>query len=121
MDDQTPGAVKAPLEAPVRPRAWCAPAIGGDYLSRHPSLPNNGDQPMAWEPLYDGHALDAAVEQANARQNGAWRLMCEKLVAVERAWFAQVLSEWDRTEDVEELLRMRLAGPNVRANLDPTA
>ena len=35
-------------------------------------------------------------------------------VAAERAWFVQVLSEWDRTEDVEHVLRLRLAGPNVR-------
>lgn len=28
--------------------------------------------------------LEAAVEQANARQNASWSLMCEKMVAAER-------------------------------------
>ena len=37
----------------------------------------------------------------------AMRAYAAAAVAAERAWFAQVLSEWDSTADVEELLALR--------------
>ena len=38
----------------------------------------------------------AAVAQANERQNAAWRLMCEKMVAAERErWRSAVMLELD--------------------------
>lgn len=96
MNEETPKATAggSPLDGGVRPRAW-ALAIhqrfgGGDYVCRTPT--ENG---LPYEPLYDQAAIDAAV-------------------AKERAWFVQVLSEWDRTEDVEEVLRLRLEGPNAK-------
>ena len=92
-EDTTQAAVGAPLERGVRPRAW-ALAIhprfgGGDYVTSRPT-----EEGLPYEPLYDQAAIDAAV-------------------FAERAWFVQVLSEWDKTEDVEDVLRLRLEGPNV--------
>ena len=49
------------------------------------------------QPLHDQAALDAAVEQANARQNAAWRLMCEKMVAAERERWCDLLRECEQS------------------------
>lgn len=60
-------AVAAPVDQPVRPRAWALPipamAGGGDLLRAKPTT----DRPEAWEPLYDQAALDAAVAAERER------------------------------------------------------
>lgn len=92
-DERTPTAALAlPVQSPVRPCAWTLQAeldARGTTCRAHLwfSDPVNS----AWAPLYDQAAVDAAVERANARQNAAWRLMCEKMVAAERErWRAAV-------------------------------
>ena len=68
MDDQTQGAVKAPLEAPVRPRAWAwkdEPSGIEVYSGWDEPRPTNGS-----EPLYDQAAIDAEV----AAERERWRV-----------------------------------------------
>jgi hypothetical protein len=70
-----------PVDGTVRPVAWCIEYAGNEkelYFERRP-------YGISQSPLYDQAALDAAVEQANARQNSAWRLMCAKMIEAERA------------------------------------
>jgi hypothetical protein len=75
-------AVAVPVEPSVRPRAWALAAAGGDYdyLRSVPSLPNNGDPPMNWEPLYDQATLDAAV----AAERERCAVLCDQLDAMSR-------------------------------------
>jgi hypothetical protein len=71
MDDQTPEAVKAPLEAPVRPRAWAwkdEPSGIEIYSGWDEPRPTNGS-----EPLYDHAAIDAAVTAERTRIAEAMR------------------------------------------------
>lgn len=89
MNEQKVPAVAGRVEQPVRPRAWLlegTQAVEFDEQRYHVG--------SEWTALYDQAALDAAVEQANARQNAAWRLMCEKMVAAEQKRCANVVRYW---------------------------
>lgn len=85
-DEPTPTAALAlPVELPVRPCAWTLQTeLDSRETTCRAHLWFSDPVNSAWAPLYDQAALDAAVEQANARQNAAWRLMCDKMVAAER-------------------------------------
>jgi hypothetical protein len=48
--------------------------------------------------------IAAAVEQANARQNASWRLMCEKMVAAENKQFDAGKNNY-HDEDIKRLVR----------------
>lgn len=95
-----------PVEQPVRPCAWkcfnCANTSDCEGATTGDNWCNSCGACETMLPLYDQATLNAAV-------------------LAERAWFVQVLSEWDRTDDVEDVLRLRLEGPNVGGNrLAPT-
>jgi hypothetical protein len=44
--------------------------------------------------LVEIKAADKATEEANARANASWTLMCNKMVAIEREACAQIADEW---------------------------
>ena len=57
-----------------------------------------------------------ATEEANARANASWTLMCEKMVAFEREACAKVCDEYSATGKIEEFDRGWLAcAKNVAA------
>jgi hypothetical protein len=94
---QKPNAGVIPVDGKVRPRCWANINKAGD-VTHHA----NNRSSWADSPLYDQAAIDAAVEQAIARNNAAWRLMCEKMVAAEREKSprfnaVRALEAWDST------------------------
>jgi len=51
---------------------------------------------------------EKATEEANARANASWTLMCEKMVAFEREACAKVCEShgtWDNTETIAKAIR----------------
>ena len=42
---------------------------------------------------------DKATEEANARANASWTLMCKKMVAIEREACAKVCDDWPNGRD----------------------
>ena len=42
---------------------------------------------------------DKATEEANARANASWTLMCKKMVAIEREACARVCDDWPNGRD----------------------
>jgi hypothetical protein len=44
---------------------------------------------------------EKATEQANARQNASWALMCEKMVAAEREFCAQVCERLPMQQEID--------------------
>lgn len=64
-------------------------------------------------------AIQAAVEQANARQNAAWRLMCDKMVAAEREqWETVVFDGWAVLKGLDAIAAKRTTHQNVSDTLD---
>lgn len=91
MDETTQPAVAGPVEPTVRPGLPVTGCVWGGMVwlvsLRSPKKLDLGER------LYSEAELDAAVEQANARQNAAWRLMAEKMVAAERERTRQAISD----------------------------
>lgn len=77
-DETLPAADDGPVQRTVGPRAW---AVAASFWGKRECVPHMLRAEA--EPLYDQAALDTAVAQANASQNGAWRLMCEKRTEIE--------------------------------------
>ena len=53
-----------------------------------------------------------ATEEANARANASWTLMCKKMVALEREACAQIAHRWSKRDDdvggyIEAAIRAR--------------
>lgn len=98
-------------EPEYKPRAWAARTASGDYLRSAPSLPNNGDVPLVWEPLYDQAALDATVaaERSQAWHPDAIAQLVQLAIADERERCANQLGE-----SASVLLRMERTNESDR-------
>ena len=49
--------------------------------------------PIEWLERFAALVAEKATEQANARQNASWALMCEKMVAAERQECVKILHD----------------------------